>query len=65
MQWEDGLGKIWGWEVRQPPAEVSFLTPQAHADKQSHILWALKGHVQRQRQEMMAQQHQLQQIQER
>ncbi|KAF6092174.1 angiopoietin like 8 [Phyllostomus discolor] len=35
------------------------------ADKQSHILWVLKGHVQRQRQEMMAQQHRLQQIQER
>lgn len=47
------------------PAEVSVLTPQARADKQSHILWALTGHVQRQRREMVAQQHRLRQIQER
>ncbi|KAB1259400.1 Angiopoietin-like protein 8 [Camelus dromedarius] len=52
-------------EVQRPPAEVSVLTPQAHADKQSHIVWALRGHVQRQRQEMVAQQQRLGQIQER
>ncbi|KAK2087377.1 Angiopoietin-like protein 8 [Saguinus oedipus] len=38
---------------------------KAHADKQSHILWALAGHMQRQRREMVAQQHRLRQIQER
>ena len=48
-----------------PPAEVSVLTLQARADKQSHIVWVLTGHVQRQRQEMAAQEHQLRQIQER
>lgn len=60
-----GWGKIRGWEVRQPPDEVAILIPQAHADKQSHIVWALTGHVQRQRQEMVAQEHRLRQIQER
>ncbi|XP_036987271.2 angiopoietin-like protein 8 [Artibeus jamaicensis] len=46
-------------------ARQEFEALKAHADKQSLILWVLKGHTQRQRQEMMAQQHQLQQIQER
>lgn len=58
-------GKVGGWELRQPPAEVSVLTLQAHADKQSHTMWALMGHVQRQRQEMAEQQERLRQIQER
>ncbi|XP_014415017.1 angiopoietin-like protein 8 isoform X2 [Camelus ferus] len=44
---------------------ASLLEMQAHADKQSHIVWALRGHVQRQRQEMVAQQQRLRQIQER
>lgn len=47
------------------PAEVSVLTAQAHADEQSHVMWALTGHVQRQQQELAAQQHRLRQIQER
>lgn len=51
--------------MRQPLAEVSILIPQAHANKQNHIVWALTGHVQRQRQEMVAQQERLRQIQER
>lgn len=55
----------WGMGGEWAPAEVSVLTPQAHADKQSHIVWALTGHVQRQRREMAAQQHRLRQIQER
>ncbi|XP_046541602.1 angiopoietin-like protein 8 isoform X2 [Equus asinus] len=38
---------------------------KARADKQSHIVWVLTGHVQRQRQEMAAQEHRLRQIQER
>ncbi|XP_010327830.1 angiopoietin-like protein 8 [Saimiri boliviensis] len=38
---------------------------KAHADKQSHTLWALTGHIQRQRREMVAQQHRLRQIHER
>ncbi|XP_005632923.1 angiopoietin-like protein 8 [Canis lupus baileyi] len=42
-----------------------FEALKAHADKQSHIVWALTGHVQRQGQEMAAQQHRLRQIQER
>ncbi|XP_010633023.1 angiopoietin-like protein 8 [Fukomys damarensis] len=36
-----------------------------HADKQSHLLWVLTGHVQRQRREMATQQQGLRQIQER
>lgn len=47
------------------PTEVSVLTPQAYADEQSHIVWALTGHVQRQRREMEAQEYRLRQIQER
>ncbi|XP_011949225.1 PREDICTED: angiopoietin-like protein 8 [Cercocebus atys] len=47
------------------PAYQEFEVLKAHADKQSHILWALTGHVQRQRREMVAQQHRLRQIQER
>ncbi|XP_054418173.1 angiopoietin-like protein 8 [Pteronotus mesoamericanus] len=46
-------------------AHQEFEALKAHADQQSYILWALKGHVQRQRQEMAAQQHRLRQIQER
>ncbi|XP_031545479.1 angiopoietin-like protein 8 [Vicugna pacos] len=46
-------------------ARQEFEALKAHADKQSHIVWALRGHVQRQRQEMVAQQQQLRQIQER
>ncbi|XP_036315678.1 angiopoietin-like protein 8 isoform X2 [Pipistrellus kuhlii] len=46
-------------------AQEEFEALKARADKQSHILWALTGHVQRQRREMLAQQHRLRQIQER
>ncbi|XP_010976610.1 angiopoietin-like protein 8 isoform X1 [Camelus dromedarius] len=46
-------------------ARQEFEALKAHADKQSHIVWALRGHVQRQRQEMVAQQQRLGQIQER
>eukprot|EP00069_Balaena_mysticetus_P003444 bmy_16835T0 len=46
-------------------ARQEFEALKVHADKQSHIMWALLGHVQRQRQEMMAQQQRLRQIQER
>lgn len=46
-------------------ARQEFEALKAHADKQSHIVWALRGHVQRQRQEMVAQQQRLRQIQER
>ncbi|XP_070272177.1 angiopoietin-like protein 8 [Myotis yumanensis] len=46
-------------------AHQEFEALKARADKQSHILWALTGHVQRQRREMVAQQHRLRQIQER
>ncbi|XP_012585189.1 PREDICTED: angiopoietin-like protein 8 [Condylura cristata] len=46
-------------------AQQEFEVLKAHADKQSHIVWALTGLVQRQRQEMAAQQHRLRQIQER
>ncbi|XP_020037024.1 angiopoietin-like protein 8 [Castor canadensis] len=38
---------------------------KAHAEKQSHLVWALTGHVQRQRREMQKQQHWLRQIQGR
>ncbi|XP_016063366.1 PREDICTED: angiopoietin-like protein 8 [Miniopterus natalensis] len=47
------------------PAHQEFEALKARADKQSHIVWALTGHVQRQRREMAAQQHRLRQIQER
>ncbi|XP_024412722.3 angiopoietin-like protein 8 [Desmodus rotundus] len=60
QQLEVQLRGAWLGHARQ-----EFEALKAHADKQSHILWALKGHTQRQRQEMMAQQHRLQQIQER
>ncbi|XP_044110108.1 angiopoietin-like protein 8 [Neovison vison] len=46
-------------------AQQEFEALKAHADKQSHIIWALTGHVQQQRREMVAQQHRLRQIQER
>uniref|UniRef100_A0A8C5LGJ4 Angiopoietin-like 8 n=1 Tax=Jaculus jaculus TaxID=51337 RepID=A0A8C5LGJ4_JACJA len=46
-------------------ARHEFETLKAHADKQSHLLWALAGHVQRQRREMAEQQRWLRQIQER
>ncbi|KAF5914363.1 hypothetical protein HPG69_000474 [Diceros bicornis minor] len=38
---------------------------KAHTDKQSHIMWVLTGHVQRQRQKMAAQERWLRQIQKR
>ncbi|XP_013360634.1 PREDICTED: angiopoietin-like protein 8 isoform X2 [Chinchilla lanigera] len=40
-------------------------TLKALADKQSRLMWVLKGHMHRQRQEMKAQQEWLQQLQER
>ncbi|XP_006161582.1 angiopoietin-like protein 8 isoform X2 [Tupaia chinensis] len=43
--------------------EFEALKAQAH--KQSHIVWVLAGHVQRQKREMASQQHRLRQIQER
>ncbi|XP_067589807.1 angiopoietin-like protein 8 [Globicephala melas] len=46
-------------------ARQEFEALKAHADKQSHIVWALMGHMQRQKQEMMAQQQRLRDIQER
>ncbi|XP_014305872.1 angiopoietin-like protein 8 [Myotis lucifugus] len=46
-------------------AHQEFEALKARADKQGHILWVLTGHVQRQRREMVAQQHRLRQIQER
>ncbi|KAM5307086.1 angiopoietin-like protein 8 [Glossophaga mutica] len=60
QQLEVQLRGAWLGHARQ-----EFEALKAYADKQSHILWALEGHVQRQRQEMMAQKHWLQQIQER
>ncbi|XP_012665660.1 angiopoietin-like protein 8 isoform X1 [Otolemur garnettii] len=44
---------------------ASLLDTQAHADRQSHVVWALMGHVQRQKREIAEQQHRLQKIQER
>ncbi|XP_012496804.1 PREDICTED: angiopoietin-like protein 8 [Propithecus coquereli] len=46
-------------------ARQEFEALKAHTDKQSHIVWALMGHVQRQRRQMAAQQHRLREIQER
>ncbi|XP_039106915.1 angiopoietin-like protein 8 [Hyaena hyaena] len=46
-------------------AQQEFEALKAHADEQSHVMWALTGHVQRQQQELAAQQHRLRQIQER
>ncbi|KAK2497727.1 hypothetical protein MC885_014478 [Smutsia gigantea] len=46
-------------------ARQEFEALKAYADKQSHTVWALMGHVQRQRQEMAEQQQWLQQLQER
>lgn len=46
-------------------AHQEFETLKARADKQSHLLWALTGHVQRQQREMAEQQQWLQQIQQR
>ncbi|XP_051012001.1 angiopoietin-like protein 8 [Acomys russatus] len=46
-------------------AHQEFETLKDRADKQSHLLWALTGHVQRQRREMAEQQQWLRQIQER
>ncbi|XP_062968907.1 angiopoietin-like protein 8 [Cynocephalus volans] len=51
--------------VRLGHARHKFEALKAHADKQSHIVWALTGHVQRQRQLIAAQKHQLRQIQAR
>ncbi|KAM6169019.1 angiopoietin-like protein 8 [Erethizon dorsatum] len=42
-----------------------FETLKARADKQSHLMWVLMGHIQRQRREMAVQQQWLRQIQER
>ncbi|XP_055975409.1 angiopoietin-like protein 8 [Sorex fumeus] len=47
------------------PAHQEFEALKAHTNEQSHIIWALTGHVQRQKQEMEAQQQRLRQIQER
>lgn len=47
------------------PAHQEFETLKAHADKQSHIVWALAGHVQRQRRQVATQERWLRQIQER
>ncbi|XP_021499509.1 angiopoietin-like protein 8 [Meriones unguiculatus] len=46
-------------------AQQEFETLKDRADKQSHLLWALTGHVQRQQREMAEQQRWLRQIQER
>ncbi|XP_059123462.1 angiopoietin-like protein 8 isoform X2 [Peromyscus eremicus] len=46
-------------------AHQEFETLKARADKQSHVLWALTGHIQRQQREMAEQQQWLRQIQER
>ncbi|XP_020750017.2 angiopoietin-like protein 8 isoform X3 [Odocoileus virginianus] len=46
-------------------AHQEFKDLKAHADEQSHIVWVLTGHVQRQKQQMMVQQQRLRQIQER
>ncbi|XP_052044837.1 angiopoietin-like protein 8 [Apodemus sylvaticus] len=46
-------------------AHQEFETLKARADKQSHLLWALAGHVQRQQREMAEQQQWLRQIQQR
>ncbi|XP_055475187.1 angiopoietin-like protein 8 [Psammomys obesus] len=46
-------------------AHQEFETLKDRADKQSHLLWALTGHVQRQQREMAEQQKWLRQIQER
>ncbi|XP_010591641.1 angiopoietin-like protein 8 [Loxodonta africana] len=46
-------------------AHHEFEALKAHADKQSYIVWILTGHVQRQRQEMVALQQRLRQIQKR
>ncbi|XP_066129882.1 angiopoietin-like protein 8 [Saccopteryx bilineata] len=60
QQLEVRLRGTWLGHARQ---ELEALKDRA--DKQSHIVWALTGHVQRQRRELLAQQHRLQQIQER
>ncbi|KAM7142861.1 angiopoietin-like protein 8 [Molossus nigricans] len=59
-QLEDRLRSVWLGRAHQ-----EFEALKARADKQSHIMWALTGHVEQQRREMVAQQHRLQQIQER
>ncbi|XP_042136459.1 angiopoietin-like protein 8 isoform X1 [Peromyscus maniculatus bairdii] len=46
-------------------AHQEFETLKARADKQSHVLWALTGHIQRQQREIAQQQQWLRQIQER
>ncbi|XP_076977883.1 angiopoietin-like protein 8 isoform X2 [Tamandua tetradactyla] len=56
-------GRLRGAWLGQAWQEFEAL--KAHAEEQSHIVWALAGHVQRQRQEMVAQQQRLQQIRER
>ncbi|XP_017517543.3 angiopoietin-like protein 8 [Manis javanica] len=60
QQLEVQLRDVWLDHARQ-----EFEALKAHADKQSHTMWALMGHVQRQRQEMAEQQERLRQIQER
>ncbi|XP_069447244.1 angiopoietin-like protein 8 isoform X3 [Ovis canadensis] len=57
---EAQLKGVWLGHARQ-----EFEALKAHADEQNHIVWVLTGHVQRQKQEMMAQQQRLRQIQER
>ncbi|XP_036353926.2 angiopoietin-like protein 8 [Ochotona princeps] len=57
-------GKLLGARLGQAQhQELEAL--KVHADKQSHMVWALAGHLQRQRQEMAAQQRSLRQIQHR
>ncbi|XP_053439298.1 angiopoietin-like protein 8 isoform X2 [Nycticebus coucang] len=57
---EGQLSGAWLGHSRQ-----EFEALKAHADRQSHVVWALMGHVQRQKREMAEQQHRLQKIQER
>ncbi|XP_071068825.1 LOW QUALITY PROTEIN: angiopoietin-like protein 8, partial [Dasypus novemcinctus] len=47
------------------PARQEFEALKAHAEEQGHIVWALAGHVQRQRREIAAQGQRLRQIRER
>ncbi|XP_074194271.1 angiopoietin-like protein 8 isoform X1 [Rhinolophus sinicus] len=59
QQLEVRLRGAWLGHARQ-----EFEALKAYADEQSHIVWALTGHVQRQRREMEAQEYRLRQIQE-
>ncbi|XP_040842272.1 angiopoietin-like protein 8 [Ochotona curzoniae] len=57
-------GKLRGaWLGQAQYQELEAL--KVHADKQSHMVWALAGHLQRQRRQMAAQQRSLRQIQQR